>query len=364
MKNNKAPLKVKVRIKTKTRPCEKDSQKIKQGETSPIMPNDIKPIRKHTKAIVTTLIITLALILLFISGYYTFRLLSQKQAIVLSAEEIYSLASPATVEIRVETKYGTATGTGFFDSSDGTIVTNFHVVDGATSGTVFLGNGEKYKILKLIGYDRDLDIAIIQINYQPTHVLTKRTDLLQTGETVYAIGSSLGLTDSFSQGIISANQREIDGQIYLQTTTPISHGNSGGPLIDGNGNIVGITTAGLETGQNINLAIPIEKVSQIDRSIPVNFPNNLSCTEQSAITNAGISYWEWIDIRWKSMVVCDTEDLKYHNGHCFVVNLVRYREECKPDEAKADKFIFLFLDDALKQGYTQCQNCKLHNITD
>lgn len=241
------------------------------------------------------LVIVLCLALLATGIYFGIKLLPAEQPAELSAEEIYQLASPATVEIRVETEYGIATGTGFFDSADGTIITNFHVLEDATSGSVYLRNGERYDILKLVGFDRYLDIAIIQIDYQPTSILQVRTDLLQTGETVYALGSSVGLSDSFSQGIISANQREIGGQIFIQTTAPISHGNSGGPLIDKFGKVVGITTAGIETGQNLNLAVPISSINKVNRSKPINFPGNLSFLEWSAINKAGISYWEWIN---------------------------------------------------------------------
>lgn len=254
--------------------------------------------RKYRKvrSILAVFMIILGFVLL-VGGYFLVNFFSSKQLSALSAEDIYKLASPATVEICVETEYGITTGTGFFDDSEGTIITNFHVLDGATSGSVYLSNGERYQILRLIGFDRYLDIAIIQINYRSEHTLQKRVDLLQTGETVYALGSSLGLADSFSQGIISANQRELNEQIFIQTTAPISHGNSGGPLIDEFGKVVGITTAGIESGQNLNLAVPIANVNKIDTDHPVNFPGNLSFAEWSDLKKAGISYWEWIEDR-------------------------------------------------------------------
>ena len=316
--------------------------------------------QKHGKS--KTGIVILSVIIVFavlaVGAYFVLKLMPTRQSAELSSEEIYRLASPATVEIRVETEFGTATGTGFFTSADGKIITNFHVIEDATAGAVYLNNGEKYDIQKLVGFDSYLDIAIIQIDYQPTTILEMRTDLLQTGETVYALGSSLGLADSFSEGIISANQREIGGQIFIQTTAPISHGNSGGPLIDKYGSVVGITTAGIEAGQNLNLAVPISAVHKIDQSVPVSFPGQLSFSEWSTIKKAGISYWEWVKGNKDLLVICDINERIYHDGECFVVNLVEYREQSDPSAAESDDFIYLYLSEALSKGYTQCNNCK------
>lgn len=321
-------------------------------------------IYRKSKAGLVILFALLGVVVLSVGAYFALKLIPIKQPIALSAEEIYQLASPATVEIRVETEYGTATGTGFFDSAEGSIITNFHVLEDATSGSVYLSNGERYDILKLVGFDRRLDIAIIQIDYQPTSILQARTDLLQTGETVYALGSSVGLSDSFSQGIISANQREIGGQIFIQTTAPISHGNSGGPLIDKYGKVIGITTAGIETGQNLNLAVPIANIYKLDRNYPIGFPGNLSSIEQSNLQKANASYWNWIDELKDPLIICDTEEKKYHNGGCFVVNLVEYREENDSTAANADEFIYLRLSEALSSGYSQCPNCKQDNAAE
>lgn len=316
--------------------------------------------RKYRKAKTGSLIllIVLGLILVSVGACFVIKLLPPKQPTELSAEEIYQLASPATVEIRVETEYGTATGTGFFDSAEGTIITNFHVLEDATSGSVYLSNGERYDILKLVGFDRHLDIAIIQIDYEPTSILQTRTDLLQTGETVYALGSSVGLSDSFSQGIISANRREIGGQIFIQTTAPISHGNSGGPLIDKYGKVVGITTAGIETGQNLNLAVPISVVSKTDRSNSINFPDKLSFPERLTIKKAGVSYWEWIDGNYPTIVICDTETKEYHDKTCVDTIRAEYREKSDPATAANDQYIVMYISDAISNSYKKCSNCK------
>ena len=317
-------------------------------------PNCGQKYRKSkTGFVILSVIMVLAV--LAVGAYFALKLIPTKQPAELSAEEIYRLASPATVEIRVETEFGTATGTGFFSGTDGTIITNFHVIEDATSGAVYLNNGEKYDIQKLVGFDSYLDIAIIQIDYQPITVLEMRTDLLQTGETVFALGSSLGLADSFSEGIISANQREIGGQIFIQTTAPISHGNSGGPLIDKYGKIVGITTAGIESGQNLNLAVPISAVNKIDCNQPVNFLGNLTSSEKLALKLSNFSYWEWAKT---PLVICSTTDHQYHDGNCYWVSLLAYRIET--NAATIQPYTLVYIKKLTEQSYEHCPTCNAH----
>lgn len=182
----------------------------------------------------------------------------------LSPNEIYELAEPTTVEIQVKTAYGQGIGTGFFVDGDGTIVTNYHVIEKAYEGVAVVKNVGKFEIKEIIGFDEKLDIAILKIDYKNEKFLERRTKQIEVGETVYALGSSEGLTNSFSSGIISALDRQFDGNHYIQVTTPISHGNSGGPLIDKNGKVIGITSAGIEDGQNLNLVIPINAIELVD----------------------------------------------------------------------------------------------------
>lgn len=181
----------------------------------------------------------------------------------LSAEEIYEFASPSVVEITGKMKSGTSTGTGFFYDQNGTVITNYHVIKGCIDATITLANGISYNVDKVIGYDEDRDIAILSTFCASSIPLEICDTEIATGEKVYAIGSSLGLSGSLSDGIISSAKRIINGNIYIQTTAPISHGNSGGPLLDCRGKVVGITTAFLTDGQNLNLAIPIEEIKNI-----------------------------------------------------------------------------------------------------
>lgn len=220
--------------------------------------------------------ITVILVIVVISAILLINNFSNRE---LSAEQIYDIVSPATVEIVVETDDGQSIGTGFFDDNNGTIITNYHVIERGREGYVKVKDSGKFDIEKILGYDEKLDIAIIQIDYNNKYVLTKREDAISVGETVYALGSSEGLTDSFSSGIVSAVDREIDGSKFIQITTPISHGNSGGPLVDGYGNVIGITSAGISEGQNLNLAIPIAEIKKVSKTKELTFTQFYNLTD-------------------------------------------------------------------------------------
>ena len=171
----------------------------------------------------------------------------------MSAEDIYSYVSPSVVEITGESFEGISTGTGFFYDDKGTVITNYHVIENCQTAEITLSDGDSYKVKKVLGYDSDIDIAILSTACKESTPLSFRTTTVKTGETVYAIGSSLGLTSSLSDGIVSAVNRKINGNTYIQTTAPVSHGNSGGPLVDTSGKVIGIICAYLENGQNLNL---------------------------------------------------------------------------------------------------------------
>lgn len=181
----------------------------------------------------------------------------------LSAEEIYNKISPSVVEIYAESATESSTGTGFFLDNQGTVVTNYHVIENCQTAKITLANGSSYQVTAVKGYDANRDIAILSTKCITSTPLSIRKTSVNTGEKVYAIGSSLGLTGSLSDGIISAVNREVEGNTYIQTTAPISQGNSGGPLVDAKGQVVGIVCASFTDGQNLNLAIPIAEVNKI-----------------------------------------------------------------------------------------------------
>ena len=181
----------------------------------------------------------------------------------LTGEDVYNLIAPSTVEITAMGRGFESTGTGFFIDGSGTLVTNYHVIEDCTEAKITIFDGGTYDVLSVVGYSVELDIAILSTSHKNSKTVSFRSSEVHTGETVYALGSSLGLTGTFSEGVISTAERELDGNKYIQTTAPISSGNSGGPLVDSEGNVIGITSAGFTDGQNLNLAIPISAIESI-----------------------------------------------------------------------------------------------------
>ncbi len=183
-----------------------------------------------------------------------------------TSKEIFDLINPGTVEIktyRLNDQYF-GMGSGFFIDENGLLLTNYHVIGEARAYKVTMSDGTVYEVSKVVAYDIDKDIAILQVDTKGKKVpyLEIATELPEVGDAVYAIGSSLGLTGTFSSGIVSYVNRtikEIKGVNFIQTTTPISSGNSGGPLVNDQGYVIGINSASYTEGQNLNLAIEISQ---------------------------------------------------------------------------------------------------------
>ncbi|MBO5315770.1 MAG: trypsin-like peptidase domain-containing protein [Clostridia bacterium] len=182
----------------------------------------------------------------------------------LTSEEIYSVAEKSVGEIKTYRKSGSglALGTAFVYSADGTVVTNYHVIEGAYSANVTI-NGQTYAIDKVLTYDKDIDIAILKINATGLVPLYTQTEDIKGGATVYAVGSSEGYTLSFSTGVIASPSRIFNGVEYIQHEAAISHGNSGGPLFNIYGEVIGINTLSNINGQNLNFAISCSELDNL-----------------------------------------------------------------------------------------------------
>ena len=188
----------------------------------------------------------------------------------LDPTEIFKLASRFTFEVRAENTDTVSTGSGFAISPDGKIVTNYHVVDEAQTISVTDYNGKTYPVVRVLAFDEELDLAVLEIAATTIPAELNYADY-ETGSSIYALGSSIGLTGTFSPGMISAKARRLEGErvIYIQHTAPISHGNSGGPLLDDCGRVLGVNVAYFEGGQNLNLAIPVRYLDELDFGNPM-----------------------------------------------------------------------------------------------
>lgn len=187
----------------------------------------------------------------------------------LSAEKIFEKLSVSTVEITAESEYVSSLGTGFYIDNKGAVVTNYHVIKDCSRANVTTSDGGTYAVVNVLGYDEDLDIAVLSTS-KKNSVPVNTSQNVTTGETVYVLGSSLGLTGTFSEGLVSSAERNIGSNTYIQISAPISHGNSGGPVVNSFGKVIGIACAGFEEGQNLNLALPISILDQIAVDNPIS----------------------------------------------------------------------------------------------
>lgn len=187
----------------------------------------------------------------------------------LTAEEIYKNCSLSTVEIlaKYNNKYITSQGSGFFIDK-GVVVTNYHVIEGCIDIQITTSDKKKHKVDKILGYDKDLDIAILSTSTKYTGLVINDKGA-NVGEAIYALGSPFGLTGSLTEGIVSSNSRILDGADFFQISASISQGNSGGPLMNAYGEVIGINTLTYLDGQNLNFSLNIAQLSKVNTSNPL-----------------------------------------------------------------------------------------------
>ena len=192
-------------------------------------------------------------------------------------EGIYSRVSPGVVFVEADQSQGQASGSGFVIDSQGHIVTNEHVVDGATSLKVRFGENGDAIPAKLLGGDRSADLAVLQVDPSEVPgglkpVTLGSSSTLKPGEPTVAIGSPFGLEGTVTSGIVSGLNRTIQAPSgfsisgAVQTDAAINPGNSGGPLLDAQGRVIGVnsqiaTESGSSSG--VGFAIPIDQVKKI-----------------------------------------------------------------------------------------------------
>lgn len=172
-------------------------------------------------------------------------------------------AVKAVVTIRTDKSQGT----GFIITNDGYLVTNYHVIDGARSAEA-ITSSQISKQLTLIGYTREMDVALLKIDGSYDPLEFGDSDNVKIGSKVIAIGNPLGLSFSVTEGIVSAVDRKIEGSSggYIQTDAALNSGNSGGPLINTDGDVIGINNFKV-AGDNIGFALEskyiVEEVNKI-----------------------------------------------------------------------------------------------------
>ena len=193
---------------------------------------------------------------------------AQWNKVAMSTTDLATYVQERTVTVNVETITGySSAGSGFFIDDQGTIVTNYHVIDAAISMSVEVSDGGSYPVQKIVDFSEIYDLAILKIDITGNPYLELNTDGAKTGEQVYAVGSALGiLTGSFTVGTVSSSSRTVGMIDCIQTDAAISSGNSGGPLVDNYGDVVGINTYSYVDGENLNLAIKSSTLDVLSRN--------------------------------------------------------------------------------------------------
>ncbi|HEV7590404.1 MAG TPA: pre-peptidase C-terminal domain-containing protein [Longimicrobium sp.] len=190
-------------------------------------------------------------------------------------------ASPAVVTLHAFNSTGreVSLGSGFF-LPDGRIATNRHVVEGATRMTAMTAQGANERTLGTAEYaeavGRAVDLAILPRIGSPPATLPLATRLPEAGEAVVVIGAPEGLSNTVSTGIVSAIRR-IQGRTLVQISAPISHGSSGGPVLNMRGEVIGVSVSVLSEGQNLNFAVPATELLALSQARPerIAFTSNL-----------------------------------------------------------------------------------------
>ncbi|MDB9347379.1 HhoA/HhoB/HtrA family serine endopeptidase [Nodularia spumigena] len=190
------------------------------------------------------------------------------RTVAISPDPVIERFFPGQFPTREEEQQGL--GSGFITTADGLIFTNAHVVADADKVTVLLKDGRSFEG-EVVGADSVTDVAVVKIAATELPIVKLgNSDNLMAGEPAIAIGNPLGLDNTVTQGIISATQRSVAGLgvpaervDFIQTDAAINPGNSGGPLLNAQGEVIGMNTAIIQGAQGLGFAIPINTAQRI-----------------------------------------------------------------------------------------------------
>lgn len=158
-------------------------------------------------------------------------------------------------------------GSGFFLTADGEFITNRHVLEGAYSAYIEMANGKKHRVNKVLASNPQLDMVkvLVETRGESMPFLKTSASLPEKGDRVLVYGNPIQFNFVLAEGIVSAIQQvqKSGGDTWIQFTAPVSQGNSGGPLINMNAEVVGIVTWGSREGQNLNFALPMYELRNL-----------------------------------------------------------------------------------------------------
>jgi S1-C subfamily serine protease len=188
------------------------------------------------------------------------RLAEQVRSSIRTPAEIAARSTPSVVSVRTEQSLGT----GFVVSQDGLIATNLHVIAGNSDIKVTLSDHREFQVVEIWNGDRQRDLVIMRIQAKKLPVVPLGdSDAIHPGDSIVAIGHPLGLEDTVSNGLVSAVRKLDKGLTVLQISAPIAPGSSGGPIFNDHGEVIGVATAIMLGGQNINFGVPVSYLKEL-----------------------------------------------------------------------------------------------------
>ena len=278
----------------------------------------------------------------------------------LTPDRVFALASPAVVKLVVkdEDYREIGQGSGFVveavsagrESVAATLVTNYHVIRPAVHVHVVFANGDTGSVSLVLAEDESSDVAVLMAMGKWTVALGSPAESLPTleirnsenppvGARVYVIGSPQGLANTLSEGLVSGFRERGERAAWIQITAPISPGSSGGPLLSADGTVLGMTTATVREGQNLNFAIPASEMLRV-----LNGPKNPR------------EVWEGASIRETEADAFKTARLTFYAA----CDLPKWLAEvCKDLPASSRKIVIDFIeDDDVQRAKEECLNSK------
>lgn len=282
----------------------------------------------------------------------------------MTAAQIYEAYSGSICLVTTYHQKGTqlSLGSGFAVDRAGKIVTNYHVIQNAYSAFVKFPDGNEYRVDQILSYDENRDVAVLKISAATNPVKIGDSDTIVNGQRALAIGNPYGWENTISDGLISTKKRVLKDKNYIQISIPISAGSSGGALFNYWGEVIGITSEGVEGAQNLNLAVPINEAKghfTVDKGISVleffNSPHTGRLQYSNAVYTGtvaggvengyGICVWDDGDVyegEWK--------DGKFHGHGVYVwADGERYEGEWA-DGVKNGLGTYYYLDGTVKSG--------------
>jgi S1-C subfamily serine protease len=232
----------------------------------------------------------------------------------LKSEDLYKKVLPSVMTLSITNQDGSGSlGTGFLALKDGFAVTAWHVVKNASKVSAKFSDGEVFESSGLIDKDEKRDIALIRIKVSGRPMLELQSSDPSIGSKAYVVGAPEGLEFSITDGLVSQIQ-SADGVKWYQYSCPTSHGNSGGPVLNDSGRVLGIVSRGLTEGNSLNFAVPSNYVLGLDQTLPTTPWVNVkpsAPTKTPSTSNNSLGKVEFDKVYFAALAAFQNADVAY-----------------------------------------------------